>query len=260
MWVMEAMVPDLRNSVILPSSQEVNMTVVSPPKPASWVLKVLMAVTGAIWAAFVLIHLYGNLKVFLGPDSFNGYAHWLKNAFYPLFPKEGVLWMLRIVLIIALAIHVYAATTLYLRGRKARGRFRAKAKARRTGFQSFSAGLMPVTGVLILAFIILHVLDLTVGAQPVAPEGFAMHTAGESFAYSNLVASFSRLPVAIGYVVMMVLIAIHIAHGTTTLAQDLGAMGKRLRKTMAVIGGLAAAAIVLGNAAIPIAVQVGWIS
>ena len=232
----------------------------SPPRPASWLLKVLMAITGAIWGLFVLIHLYGNLKVFLGPDSFNGYAHWLKHAFYPLFPKEGVLWSLRVVLAVALVTHIYAAVTLYLRGRKARGSFRARAKARRTGFQSFSASLMPLTGVLILAFIVLHVLDLTVGARPIAPEEFTLHTATESYAYWNLVASFSRVPVAIGYALMMVLIAIHIAHGTTTLAQDLGAMGRRLRQTMAVIGGAAAVAIVLGNAAIPIAVQVGLIS
>ena len=49
-------------------------------RPAAWVLKVTMAVTGLLWAAFVLIHLYGNTKVFFGADSFNGYAHWLRHA------------------------------------------------------------------------------------------------------------------------------------------------------------------------------------
>lgn len=226
----------------------------------SWQLKVAMAITGGIWALFVLVHLFGNLKVFTGPEHFNGYAHWLRHAFEPLMPTEGVLWALRVVLIVSLVIHVSAATMLVTRARKARGPHRAKARARRTGIQSLSASLMPLTGVLILAFLIFHVLDLTMGITPVAPESFTGHTGEESFAFSNLVASFSRLPVALGYAVMMLLIALHVAHGTTTLATDLGAMGQRLRQAMAIIGGLAAMAILLGNAAIPLAVQLGWIS
>ena len=45
---------------------------------SSVALKVLMAITGLIMVGFLLMHMYGNLKVFLGADAFNHYAHWLK--------------------------------------------------------------------------------------------------------------------------------------------------------------------------------------
>ncbi len=226
--------------------------------PPSWALKVTMAVTGAIWAIFVLIHLYGNLKAYGGAESFDGYAFWLRHAFAPLFPETGVLWIMRVVLITSLILHVTSAVILYFRGRKFRGKHRAKKY--RNGLQAVSARLMPLTGVLILAFLIFHVLDLTVGAAPVATEAFNGPTATESVAYSNLVASFSRPPVAIFYSLMMVLLALHVAHGAHNIAVDFGSMGKRLRMTFVVVGAVAAIAILLGNASLPIAVQMGWLS
>lgn len=194
----------------------------------------------------------------MGPESFDGYAFWLRHAFAPLFPETGVLWIMRVVLVTALILHVVSAVILYFRGRRFRGRHRAKKY--RNGLQAVSARLMPLTGVLILAFIIIHVLDLTVGAAPIATDAFQGPTATESTAYSNLVASFSRPLVAVFYSLMMVLLAIHVAHGAKNVAVDLGAMGKRVRMTLVVVGAIAAIAILLGNASLPLAVQMGWLS
>lgn len=242
-------------------------TLVSVKRPvvATWALKVTMAISGLIWAAFVLIHLYGNLKVFLGPESFNSYAHWLRHAFYPLFPPGLVLWAFRITLLVALAAHVWAGTILWIRGRKAGGRrsriaLRDRARAGRGTVQSLSATLMPFTGVMILVFLIVHVLDLTIGAAPVAAVEFAGHTDSASFAFANLVASFERPWVAFFYVLVMLLLSLHVFHGIQTAAQDLGAMGYRLRTVMVWVAGLAAIAILLGNGFIPIAVQMGILS
>lgn len=225
--------------------------------PPSWALKVTMAVTGAVWAIFVLIHLYGNLKVFMGPGSFDGYAHWLREAFYPLVPKLGVLWIMRVVLGACLVLHVWAALIIYVRGRRFRGTYRAH---RYHGWQAVSARLMPVTGVLILAFLVIHLLDLTVGLQPVASEAFQAPTSGASAAYGNLVASFQRPAMAIFYALIMVFLAIHVAHGAFNIAVDFGSMGARLRSIFIWVGALAAIAILLGNASIPLAVQMGWLS
>lgn len=222
----------------------------------SWVLKVAAAITGVIWAIFLAIHFYGNLKVFLGPEAFNGYAFWLREALYPLFPEQGVLWLMRGVLVPALIIHVVATIMIWARGRAARGAHRAKI----SGPAAWGAWLQPISGILILAFVIYHVLDLTVGAVPVATEAFRPPTGDVSFAYDNLVASFQRPGTAIFYVVVMLLLAAHIAKGFTNVAADMGAMGKRLRATLIVIGGLIAVAILLGNSAIPIAVQLGVVS
>lgn len=224
--------------------------------PPSWALKSAMAITGAIWAAFVAIHLFGNLKVFQGADAFNGYAAWLREVFYPFFPKEMVLWTLRIVLLIALIIHVGAAVIIWSRGRRARGGHRVKLK----GMRSWSAWLMPATGVALLVFVVVHLLDLTLGVAPVAPEGFAHPEHGAMHAYQNLIASFQRPWSAWFYAIVMVLLSLHIAKGFATLAADLGAMGRRWRAALSAIGGLLAVAVLLGNAAIPLAVQMGWLS
>ena len=226
------------------------------PALPSWSLKTAMAITGAIWAAFVAIHLFGNLKVFQGPDAFNGYAAWLREVFYPFFPKESVLWALRVVLLIALVVHVGAAAIVWTRGRRARGGHRVTLK----GVRSWSAWLMPLTGIVLLAFVVVHLLDLTLGLTPVAPEEFAHPEAGVAHAYGNLIASFQRPWSAWFYVAAMVMLSLHIAKGFATLAADLGAMGRRWRATLSAVGGLLAVAVLLGNAAIPIAVQAGWLA
>lgn len=236
-----------------------------PPKPArerrrhrlpSWGLKSAMAISGLLWVAFVAIHLFGNLKVFQGADSFNHYAAWLREAFSPLLPKEFLLWALRIALVVSLVIHVGAAALVWARGRRARG---GHAVAKR-GFASWSAWLMPLTGAVLLLFLAIHLLDLTLGVAPVAAAEFMHPADGVAHAYQNLIASFRRPLMAWFYVAVMVLLSLHIAKGFGTLAVDLGVMGRRLRAALAAVGGLLAIAIMLGNAAIPILVQTGWLA
>lgn len=225
----------------------------SPRRQAPlWALKAVMAVTGVIWAVFVLVHLFGNLKIFFGAAGFDDYAHWLREVGYPLIPDEGVLWMLRIVLVLALVAHVVAALLLLHRSRRARGRVRAT----RSGTQMWWATFMLPTGVLLLVFIVLHVLDMTVGVRPAAPADFT-GSGAQGSPYANVLASFARPWAAIVYAVAMAAAAAHVFHGTLLAANDLGATGARLRRTAVWCGGLAAIAILLGNASIPVAVQMG---
>ena len=95
---------------------------------------------------------------------------------------------------------------------------------------------------------------------PVATAGFEHPVDGTAHAYENLVGSFARPWSAWFYVAVMVLLATHIAKGFTTMASDLGVMGRRWRATLVVIGGLLAVAVLLGNAAIPVLVQAGVLS
>ncbi len=231
---------------------------------ASWLLKVTMAVTGLIWVLFVLVHLFGNLKVFSGPESFNNYAHWLRYALYPLLPVGFLLWALRIILLTALLTHIVCAAILWSRGRRARGRrtgasFRWRLCKPGSGgrLQAVSAALMPVTGIAILTFITFHILDLTTGTRPIASGDFQAATSSTTSAYQNLVASFQRPWVAAIYVIAMLLLSLHALHGIRTAANDLGAMGYRLRAAATWAAGLVALVILLGNGAIPVAVQLG---
>ena len=76
-------------------------TAARPPLPPTWVLKVVMAVTGLMFAGFLLFHMAGNLKVYLGPEEFNHYAEWLRTLFNPLMPGQSFLWIFRTVMFTA---------------------------------------------------------------------------------------------------------------------------------------------------------------
>lgn len=240
------------------SQSRINAQQVSGAKrrfPSSWSLKVWMAISGSLGVIFVAIHLFGNLKVYSGAEHFNAYAHWLRHAFEPFLPAGFVLWAMRIIMALALTIHVVSAGILWARGRRARGPRRAKLY----GWRAFSASLMPLTGVLLLLFVVIHILDLTTGTKPVASSTFQAPTGADAFAYQNLVASFERPWMAAFYVIIMVLLALHISHGAVTMSTDFGIMGHRLRQTFVVLGAVLAVAILLGNASIPLAVQLGVI-
>ncbi|MDO5084636.1 succinate dehydrogenase cytochrome b subunit [Arachnia propionica] len=224
------------------------------PRPSNLALKQTMAVTGLLFVGFVVIHLFGNLKVFAGEEAFNHYAAWLREVGYPLLPRESVLWGLRIVLLVSLIGHAGASCVLRLRARRARGPHRRRVR----GYRPLAAGWMLLGGLLILAFILFHLSDLTLGG-PGASTGFR-HPDGQMYAYQNLVASFSRPWAALCYMAAMLVIAVHIEHGWRTLLQDLGMTGQRLRRAWAFLGGLLALAVVLGNASIPVLVLTGVIA
>lgn len=230
------------------------------PKFPSWALKLIMAVTGVIFGLFVIVHMVGNLKVFAGAEDFNAYAAFLRTMGYPAVPNEGVLWIFRIVLLVSVILHVYGAFALHGRARQSRGKFRRQGMV--SNWNTFTARTMIITGVVLLAFIIFHILDLTLGVA-VAPEGF-QHSEminGElvTSAYANLVASFSRPAVAIWYIIAQLALLLHLSHGLWTAASDLGITGARWRKVMLFLSGLIPLLVVVGNIAIPVAVLTGLV-
>ena len=123
-------------------------------------LKLLMAVSGVIFIGFVLMHMYGNLKAFGGHDAFNEYADHLRTFGEPMLPYAGLLWIIRVVLIVSLVVHVAAAVTLWRRARKARPVKYVMKK--RTG-ATFASLMMRWGGVTILLFIVWHLLNFTIG-------------------------------------------------------------------------------------------------
>ena len=219
------------------------------PKPSTFAAKVTMAVTGIIFAIFVAIHMYGNLKAYVSPEAYNTYSAWLREAFYPFIPKGGVLWIMRVVLFTSLILHVGASAILWWRGRKFRG------PHRRRNYRAIGARTMPWTGVLILVFLVFHILDLTLGIF--GADGYQHATATESFAYQNTIASFQRPLSGALYLVTMLAIALHLIQGLWSTTSDLGVTGRRTRAIWLIAGYLIAIAIALGNASLPIAVWLG---
>ncbi|MFD1811259.1 succinate dehydrogenase cytochrome b subunit [Rhodococcus gannanensis] len=226
---------------------------VTTRRPSNVVSKVIMAVTGLLFGLFVLAQV-GNLKVFTGAEHFDDYAHWLRTVLEALLPYEGLLWILRVVLLASVLLHVWCAGVLTVRARRARGPFRRKG----LGWRSFPARTMPVTGVVLLAFIVFHILDLTTGTPPVGTADYQPATNTESFAYANLVASFERPAAAAIHVVAMLALGAHLAHGLWSAVNDLGVTGQRVRQMCLALSGIVALVIMLANIAIPVAVQIGW--
>lgn len=222
-------------------------------RPNSWILNATAAVTGILLALFVTVHMVGNIKVYSGAEAFNSYAHWLRVAGYPLLPEMSLLWIVRIVMAVAIIAHIWATLVIRYRGTKLRGMRRTPML--RAG--SFISRLMLVTGLVLMVFIIIHILDLTTGHMN---GSFISATATESFAYENLIASFERVSFALIYMVSMLALAAHLVHGLWLVATDLGITGARTRivwKGIAYALGLVVAII---NISIPIAVQIGALS
>lgn len=210
------------------------------------VKKVLMALSGVILFLFVVGHLFGNLKLFLGRDEFNTYAAGLRTVGQPFLPPELGLWIARLGLLAALLIHVIAAVELYLLDRRARPV--AYRRLEFTGY-SYASALMTYGGLALFLFVIYHLLHFTFG------------TVHPSFVpgdpYHNVVSGFQHPLAAIVYILAMVPLGLHLYHGLWSATQTLGANRPACEKWRRPLAGCIAIGIVLGNIAIPLAVLSG---
>ena len=228
------------------------------PSYPTWAIKLTMAITGLIFGLFVLGHMVGNLKIFMplhadGSAPIDDYGEFLRTIGEPLFPREGFLWIIRIVLLACLVLHVWGAFALHGRSKKSRGRF--KRTGLMGGWQSTATRWMLVTGVILLLFIIFHLLDLTMGVQPIAPGDFA-----EGAVKANMIATFSRWPVTIVYVIAMCFLFLHLTHGIRLAASDLGITGAKWRQTFLILAYVIPAVVCIGNIVMPLSVALGLVS
>ena len=165
-------------------------------------LKILMAVSGLLFIGFVLGHMYGNLKAFSGEEKFNDYAHHLRELGEPLLPYEGLLWILRVGLIVALVVHVVCAVVLWKRAATARP---VKYVAKKNRGSSFSSRTMRWGGLTVLAFLVWHLLNFTiVKINPSNGE------TGSDNPYALLVETFDLWWMTIIYLVAMAALALHL--------------------------------------------------
>lgn len=202
-------------------------------------LKILMAVSGFVFIGFVLGHMYGNLKAFEGEETFNHYAEHLRELGEPMLPHEGFLWIMRVGLILALIVHVYAAVTLWRRAKRARTvRYQVK---KHTG-AIFASRLMRWGGVTLLLFIIWHLLNFTVGKVNVKNPGEYEHNP-----YRLLVDSFSTPWLTVIYLVAMAMLGAHLHHGIWSATQTLGLTGSERTRKLAKRTAFSIAVLVAGG-------------
>lgn len=213
------------------------------------VLKLTMALTGLIFIGYVIAHMLGNLKIFAGQESFDKYALYLRVFGEPILPQYGLLWMVRIVLIAALLIHVYAAFRLWARAHSARSH---KYVRRQAVVSTLSSRTMRWGGVALLLFIVFHILHLT--THTITPGG------DFDSAYERTVAGFQpeRWYIALIYLLAMVALAMHLRHGTYSAAQTMGLTNTPgARRAFSAAGWVLAVVVAGGFALVPLSVLVG---
>lgn len=215
-------------------------------------LKILMAGTGLIFVGYVLLHMYGNLKLLAGEESFNTYAEHLRTIGEPMLPYGGLLWVIRVVLLLSLVGHVYAAFTLWSRAGTAR---RTKYAAARTAMRT---AWMRWGGVFLFLFLIWHLLQFTIVKFSVNPDAQGVDVTQNP--YELVVASFQVPWVTLIYVLAMVALALHLSHGTFSAQQTLGwTMTPAGYRRAKLVGHGLAALIVVGFLIPPLSVQFGLI-
>jgi len=213
--------------------------------------KYVMAITGIMLMGFVFAHMVGNLKMYIGAEDFNHYAEFLREILVPILPPTVFLWLMRLGLIAAFALHIHSAY----------GLTRMNHAAREVKYQSprdyqaanFASRTMRWTGIIVGLFLIWHLFDLTWTGTP-----------GMTFVrgnpYDNVVSSLGRPVVAAFYVAANVALGIHLFHGAWSLFQSMGWNNPRFNSWRRNFAAVFAAIIVIGNCSFPIAVQLGIVS
>jgi succinate dehydrogenase / fumarate reductase, cytochrome b subunit len=217
-------------------------------KTSSVFKKVVMAVSGIILVLYLIAHMIGNLKVFLGRESFNGYSHWIRTIGEPAVPAQTTLTIIRAVLLIAVIAHIWAAISLWRQAKRARpnGYVTKKAVA-----QSYASRTMRWGGVIVGLFVIYHILDLTMGVAN--PEGPG------TTPYDRLVAGFSNPLVTAVYVIALVLLGMHLRHGIWSATQTLGQSNKRREKTVNLFALVFSVVLIGGFLLVPFSVLFGLV-
>ena len=206
-------------------------------------LKLLMAVTGLVFVGYLLLHMYGNLKALWGEEAFNSYAEHLRTFGEPMLPYGGLLWIVRVVLILSLVGHVYAAYALWSRAGAARRTKYAAVKSAAT------SQWMRWGGTFLLLFVVWHLLHFTiVKISPNADKQGADVTANP---FQLVVASFEVWWMVLIYVAAMVALFMHLLHGVYSAQQTLGWTGTPKARARARTAGLVIALVVVVGFLIP---------
>lgn len=213
--------------------------------------KAIMAVTGLVYIGFVLVHMYGNLKVFYGAQYFNEYAEGLRSFGAPLLGHLHFLYLFRAILIVSIALHIWAAVTLTRQAQSARQTKYSTVRRQEANYASLT---MRWGGVAIFFFLIYHLAHFTWGI-PVIHSNF---TPGD--AYANLVYGFQSPINVVLYLIALTALGFHLYHGTWSMFQTLGLLNRDTSSAVRGLATLLAIVIPVGFALVPISVMFKVIS
>lgn len=211
--------------------------------------KAVMAITGVMLVGYVFAHLLGNLQIYSSDaEQINRYAGFLHNP-----ANAAALWAARSVLLVAVALHIIAATQLWLQNRAARPIGYVK-KADLPA--SYAARTMIWSGPIVGAFVIFHVLHLTAGKV------LELRELGPNMpdVRYNVITGFSNPWISGFYILAMILLCLHLYHGMWSMFQSLGISHPRYTPIVKKAAAVLAILVAVGNCSIPIAVLTGLLT
>lgn len=216
--------------------------------------KAVMAVSGLVLFGFVLVHMLGNLKLFLpvhpdGTYPIDEYGRFLRHVGEPLVPAHTVLWIARLALLAAVVLHIWAAWAVTRASRAARP---VPYQRRDTVQATYASRTMRWGGVIIVLFVLYHLAHLTLGWVGL---GFVPERV-----HDNLVAGFSNLFVSGFYAIAQIALGFHLYHGLWSLFQSLGWNHPRYNGWRRGFAALFAWVVTLGNLSFPLAVLTGLVA
>ncbi len=208
--------------------------------------KQLVGLSGLGIVGFTLAHMSGNLLLFVGPDAYNRYGHALTS--------NPLIYVAEAGLVALFLTHIVLAVQLARANRAARpvGYGAAASGAKAT---SFAAKTAILSGLLMLAFVVLHLWTFKYGEHyPTVVDGIEMRD------LHRLVFEKFQEPFYTGfYLVCMVLLGMHLSHGVSASFQSLGVFAAN-RPALKRLG-LAAAVLIAGGFFIqPLLIFLGVIS
>jgi succinate dehydrogenase / fumarate reductase cytochrome b subunit len=208
--------------------------------------KYLMAISGFILAGFVFGHMAGNLQFFLAPEWINTYAYHLQHMPY------GLLWVVRSVLLGAVIVHGWTAITLYRLNRLARPVTYAKDA---TVQASQASRTMIMSGLVIMAFIVFHILHYTVkNVYDYSDLHFMLDGKEVHNVYAMMYLGFAQWYVSLFYIIAVFLLCSHLSHGISSMFQSLGLRNEVWRYRLDFIAKAYGIIVFIGFAVIPVAV------
>jgi len=213
--------------------------------------KAVMAITGVILVGYVIAHLLGNLQIYSSnPTQINTYAAFLHN------PNNALaLWAARVILLLAVILHITASVQLWNQNRAARPVAYVKKDDVPT---AYAARTMIWSGPIVAAFVIFHILHLTVGA--ILPTRDVNGLAITPDVRYNVISGFQNYWVSGFYIFAMILLCMHLYHGIWSMFQSMGISHPRYTSKLKKGSALLAILIAIGNCSIPIAVMTGLLT
>lgn len=194
-----------------------------------------MALSGLFFCLFLLVHLAGNVTLFIGADAFNTYASTLIAM-----PATPVLEVLMVLLFI---VHVYTSAMLTLENRAARPeKYKMDVSA---GKRTFMSSNMFITGSLVLLFVIIHLVNFKYGDWSNAPDS-------TNTLYVLVANTYKSALWTVIYTVAVILLGFHLNHAFQSAFQTLGLNHKKYTPFIQKLGTLYSIVIALGFASFPV--------